>query len=377
MAHARLAPSAAARWSVCTASVSAIEDAGYKNTSSLPAATGSLLHAMSEALLLRDTEAYSKLVAEHNYGGYNIELTPEHFEWVNRYVDEVEARIGPDDIVMVEKSLSLFYAPDEHGTSDIVIVRPFEYIEIIDAKFGQGIRVDVHDNPQFEIYGGSALEEYAKRYFVDFIRCTVVQPPFGNVDSQDYSVAEMRERIEHYRAQAEIVDDPERRVFVAGPHCKKSFCPHRAKCSELQTVAQQTAKSVFGTPAPVADDNLGDSMTLVPILEDWIKEVKAATQEALKTGVPVPGFKLVAGRRARKWRDEEQVVEHLRTKKVRVADIYDTKIRSVAQMEKRLTGGVDLSDFIETTEGKPTVAPESDKRPALGSSADLVFEKLK
>ena len=102
-----------------------------------------------------------------------------------------------------------------------------------------------------------------------------------------------------------------------------------------------------------------------------------STQEALKTGVPVPGFKLVAGRRARKWRDEEQVVEHLRTKKVRVADIYDTKIRSVAQMEKRLAGGVDLSDFIETTEGKPTVAPESDNRPALGSSADLVFEKLK
>ena len=80
----------------------------------------------------------------------------------------------------------------------------------------------------------------------------------------------------------------------------------------------------------------------------------------------MPGFKVVAGRSVRKYSDEAAVAEA--AKKAGYTDIWDKKLIGITAMEKlmcRSTFKDVLGDLVVKPEGKPTLVPESDKRPPL------------
>ena len=141
------------------------------------------------------------------------------------------------------------------------------------------------------------------------------------------------------------------------------------------------AKTVFTPVADIEDnhkdDHLAESMALVPALEEWIKAVKADVFTTLKDGKPVTGYKLVEGRRTRAWVDTTETEAYLRQHKVKVGTIFDQKLKSPAQMEKALKGtDIELADLITHKAGSLTVAPDSDKRRAVTSTADAVFNAI-
>jgi hypothetical protein len=169
--------------------------------------------------------------------------------------------------------------------------------------------------------------------------------------------------------------------------CK--FCAAKATCPALRdTVADVTQMDAaspdeFATSEPLqpnADnpDWLSVCLSRVDLIEDWCKAVREAAHKRLSDGLPVPGYKLVAGKRGnRAWSNAKTAEELLRrTFRLTVEQAYDLKLISPTTAEKLKKDGVigerqwaKVAELITQPDGKPHVAPESDSRPALTTSA--------
>ena len=79
---------------------------------------------------------------------------------------------------------------------------------------------------------------------------------------------------------------------------------------------------------------------------------------------------MVEGRSIRKYTDEDAVAKA--AKEHGYTDIYKKSLISITEMEK-LMGKREfneiLGNYVHKPAGKPTLVPESDKRPAIGVSA--------
>jgi hypothetical protein len=112
------------------------------------------------------------------------------------------------------------------------------------------------------------------------------------------------------------------------------------------------------------------AMSNVRLVEDWCSAVKAEVERRLLAGKTVEGFKLVEGRRGpRKWADDVEAEKVFKSFRLRQDEMYDMKLISPTTAEKLLKGNPKrwgkVEDLITQSDGKPSVAPVSDKRPAL------------
>ncbi|KAK1548903.1 hypothetical protein Q3G72_003266 [Acer saccharum] len=138
------------------------------------------------------------------------------------------------------------------------------------------------------------------------------------------------------------------------------------------------------TVRPVLDDaedriaaldveHLAVCMDSVDLVEGWCKAVRAESERRLLAGTPVPGWKLVTGKAgSRSWNDAEAARAKLKGMRLRDDVMYDFTLISPTTAEKLRADGVikpkqwtALQDLISRSSGKPSVAPASDKRPAL------------
>lgn len=172
------------------------------------------------------------------------------------------------------------------------------------------------------------------------------------------------------------------------------FCKAKATCPSLATaVAEEIALGAPASPEefavlePRVDTDaarLARAMSAVGLIEDWCKAVRAEVERRLLAGDPVAGFKLVQGKRGnRKWADEAEATEALKSMRLKVEEMYDLKLITPTTAEKLAKAGTlgprqwtRLQDLITQAEGSPSVAPESDKRPALVRAAAEDFEAL-
>lgn len=110
---------------------------------------------------------------------------------------------------------------------------------------------------------------------------------------------------------------------------------------------------------------------LLPVLDEiisWAKQIQEyALKQALK-GVNFKGYKVVEGRAYRRFTDEQMVVDTLLGEDYEEAMLYERKLLSLSNIEKlvgKATFKKLLSDYVVVPQGKPTLVPETDKRPAF------------
>jgi hypothetical protein len=141
------------------------------------------------------------------------------------------------------------------------------------------------------------------------------------------------------------------------------------------------AVDVFKDPPLLIDDEITEVLTKVGPLVSWAESVKEYVTAEMKKGKDWPGWKLVEGKSNRKFVDEPKVIETLRGHGYKDETIFDTSLRSVAQMEKALGKsdfGAFLNTYVKKPYGKPTLATAEDKRPAYDRSkeaSDVFNEK--
>jgi hypothetical protein len=384
--HATLSPSSASRWLACTPSARLEER--FPDTAGEFAKEGSLAHELGELLLNKLTGRIKK--AEFTKALERIESDPlfnedmrEHATNYAVFVMEQFAKAQqrtPDAVLQIETRLDFTdYVPEGFGTGDAVIIADGT-LEIIDLKYGKGVPVSSTDNNQMKLYALGALQEFDVMYDIDAVRMTIYQPRLDNISSWEMGVAPLRKWAkDELKPKAEIAFEGGG-IFVAGSHCR--FCRAKAQCKALAEQQLEIAKYEFADAALLTDAEVSDILTRADTFTNWIGAVAAfALQEAVDKGKHWPGYKLVEGRSTRIYTDKEQVAGRLMAEGYDEDRIAPRSLLGITAMEKLLMKkGFEslLSDLVVKPQGKPTLVPETDKRPEIGGteSAKKDFSEL-
>lgn len=370
--HARLSASSAFRWINCPGSV-ALSDQCPVPASSSYADEGTLAHAIGELklrfvngeLTKRQLNARMKpLLQSEYYCGEMEEATDYYAEAV---IEALEAA-GDDAELMIEQQFRLDrWVPEGFGTSDAVVIGG-GVIQVIDLKYGKGIKVDARNNPQLRLYGLGAANLFDSLYDFDTVRMTIIQPRLDHISTEELPLSELL-------AWAEDEVQPRARMAMdgtdytaVGDWCR--FCPAKAVCRKRAEYNLSIAKDDFRKPPLLSDEEIGEVLRRADELQHWAKDVGDYALEQALAGKQYNGWKLVEGRSVRKYADDLKVAEALKAAGYDEAMLYERKLYGISAMEKivgkkRLTET--LGDLIIKPAGKPVLVPESDKREAINT----------
>lgn len=382
--HAKLSPSSAARWLTCPGSVALCE--GLENKSSSFADEGTAAHDVA-AQCLTTSKPASEQVGRTvlTDGGEEVLVTEDMAEHVQVYVDYVNDVVkssGGELFVEVAVPLQhLTNEKDAEGTSDAVIIAGDE-ITVIDLKFGRGVEVSAENNEQLMLYASGVLRKFAMAGDFENVRMAISQPRISRQPSEwSCTVKELRAFEMHVMVQAAAVNNMvagrEPVVLTASDKgCKwclaKATCPTLAKFVQDQ-IGADFSEVLTGPKLVVQETDLPLHMAAVDLVEEWCKAVRAKVESELLNGKEVEGYKLVQGRNgARAWSDNVEAEAMLKRMRLKVAEMYDLSLISPTTAEKLAKAGKIgkkqwplVVEMITQREGKPSVAPVTDKRPAL------------
>ena len=142
-----------------------------------------------------------------------------------------------------------------------------------------------------------------------------------------------------------------------------------AKFTDLTTADALEQEATVKKLIP-SDASLGAKMDTLELIEGWCKAIRAEVERELLAGKPVAGYKLVQGRKsARSWSDATEAETVLKSMRLKQEQMYDLKLISPTTAEKVLKESPKrwkrIESLISQSEGKPSVAPVTDKRPSL------------
>jgi hypothetical protein len=156
------------------------------------------------------------------------------------------------------------------------------------------------------------------------------------------------------------------------------FCRARFECrtKNAQLVALFDEDDV--APALLSREELADILQRAAGMEKWLKGVKDHVQSLLLSGEPVPGWKMVAGRSDRVIKDPVVAAEKLIAAGCTESMVWRPRqLETLTNLTKlvkplKITLEDALGDTIEKPPGKPTLVPESDKRPPYQPDEQLI-----
>lgn len=420
-AHAALAPSAAHRWIPCPGSI--VLEQGFPNTQSSYAAEGTAAHELASWCLSNDEEPEDHLGLwidtrasngnpfidlsldddiEREENRY-FEITDDMVVAVTVYTDLVREVLkkAKDCELAVEQRLDMTHLhPDIFGTGDATIYsESLQELHVFDYKHGKGHAVGVEENPQLLLYGVGTARRFSNRP-IEKIVLYIVQPRAGGrtVKSAEYDIIDLFEFEDMVQAAAARVDDAQahmsaantnpqawqRAYLVADEHCK--FCRALATCPAARAKALEMAQAEFDPIEEVmvlpdfltfTPEQMAETLANADQISSWIKAVQAHAHAEACSGRFPAGYKLVAKRANRKWRDEAEALALLSKAGLKKDQLYeDPKAKGPAKIEKIMKPKIFaawVSDHTDEEGNGPIVkqssgtnlVPVGDPRPAV------------
>lgn len=434
--HAELSASGSAKWLACPASVSA--ERGIPNPDNEFSLYGSAAHALAEECLREE------LLASFFKGYFAIKADEKHDFFISKTKCKINSDykvIDVDDEMIAGVQIYLDYCnnldgqefwiekkvffgdtvPGQWGTADYIKIKSvsldqydeklphyvvegrkeIKVINVVDLKFGKGIKVYAQKNSQAMLY---ALGVYNEYYFMyefdddDIFNIVIVQPRLDHIDEFAITVGELltwAHGTVKLAAEKAMADDLE---FIPGEHCSKGFCRAQSTCKAL---AEFNMKAVYddfndieSSPGLELKDIHKLSNIEVGILlkqrktcEKWWKELANYAYTQVMAGEEIFEHKLVQGNEGnRKIDDPEAIADWIMSHKLlkKKGDLYDKQLKSPAQLEKAIkANGKEtviefddgskecLGDFLSRPPGAKTLVHISDKREAAELNNDV------
>lgn len=371
--HAVLSASSSERWLNCPPSARLCE--AYEEKSSDYAAEGTDAHALCEYRLKQALGIPVENPIE-NLSWYNEEMEDCAIGYVAYVVELLEAakQICADPIVLIEQRVDFSrWVSGGLGTGDCICIAE-GLLNIVDLKYGAGIEVSADHNPQMMLYALGALEIFDGIYDIDTVRMTIYQPRKSNI-----SIFEMSKDVLLTWADTELTEKAKLAYegqgnFSCGDWCR--FCKAKAECRERAEANLALARYDFEAPALLDDEEIADILGKVDALTAWASNVKEYALQQAVSGKKWPGWKLVEGRSNRKYTNDVVVAAAVESAGF---DPYERKVLGITAMQKMLGKSRFeelLAPYIEKPQGKPTLVPESDKRPAMNTAKNDFMEEF-
>ena len=398
--HALLSASSAHRWLACTAAPRFEEQ--FPNGTSDYAEEGSLAHSICELYARKHftvmtnrkfNSELKKLQAKPHYSDEMLKTAEKYVD----YLREKAMSYPTTPYVTFEVKVDFSdYVPEGFGTCDCVMIGG-DTLHITDYKHGKGVEVSAEENPQMLLYALGALKMFAP-VFGDSIKKVsmgICQPRITDDESEDgMTVEELREWGESIKPRAkEAYDGPG--TFCPGEHCR--FCKGRAQCRaradqntafedfkdcaiagkaapELQALSPET-RAVIGLPPMLSDAEIGELLVRAEGLVQWYKDLCEYATQNILNGKEIPGWKVVAGKSNRAFKDVETAFSKVIEAGYDEALLYERKPITLTGVESLLGKAkfeTLLKDCVHKPLGKPTLVPLSDKRePYSTATADF------
>lgn len=354
-AHSRIVGgSSAKRVIACPGSV-ALVDTMPPQPSSSYADEGTLLHDIIAQVLETDASPAQFLGRKYE----NVEFTEDLLE--RKIVPALKALddIDPDKTMefVVESSVSFGkFLPDVFGSADL-LGRIGNRVIVLDWKFGDGVTVEVENNAQHLFYTAAAMRTPGLEWLftgVTEVELVIVQPPYvRRWMTTPARVAEFETELLRAVKLSRQPDAP----MAHGDHCR--WCPAKPICPILTGAVDRAVKAKLeALPA----DQIGYYLEQVPMIEQFISDLKALAHTMIESGQPVPGWKLVNKRATRQWTDPIEAAMFLHGAGI---EPYEEKIISPAAAEKLLKKAkIPFADgLVVAVSSGSTLAPASDPRP--------------
>lgn len=380
--HALLSASGAHRWLECTPSAQL--ELQFPQSTSEYAEEGTAAHELCELtarywlgeISKAEYENQRDELAKGKY--YNAEMQ----ECANDYAKFVAEKTAAaretceDAFTALEVRVDFSkYVKDGFGTGDCIIVSD-NALEIIDFKYGKGVRVEAAGNPQMKLYALGAYLEYNTLFDIDSIRMTIFQPRLSGVQSSDeITVKELLEWAEKYvKPRAKLAYKGEGEFAPSEEVCK--FCRAKAQCKAR---ADKNLKLFDEAPDVLllTPEDAGKILEQAGDIQSWLADLESLVSSTLLAGQPVEGWKMVEGRSNRRFADELKVVDAMKAAGYDESLLYERKLITLTQMEKdfgKKAVAETLGELIVKPQGKPTLAPAKDKRPEFRPEEQLLAE---
>jgi hypothetical protein len=372
--HAVLSASSSHRWTKCTPA--ARLELEFDDNESSAAAEGTAAHALAEHKLRKALKMRSKKPISPFDCDEMDEYTDAYVDFVLEQL-ELAKQSCSDPLVLIEQHLDFSkYVPDGFGTGDCILISD-KALHIIDLKYGMGIIVNSEQNSQMMLYSLGALEIYDSLYDIEEVSMSVFQPRRDNVSTWTIPADELRDWAENeLKPKAELAFKGEGE-YCPGDWC--TFCRAAVKCRARAEEKLKLAQSEFRLPPLLSDAEIENVLGKLSDITKWANDILAyATDAALNHGKQWSGYKIVAGRSIRKFKDEDAVAEAAKANGYK--DIYRQTLITLTEFEK-LMGKTKfnevIGDLVYKPPGKPTLVPVTDKRPAINvSSATNDFNEI-
>jgi hypothetical protein len=335
---------------------------------------GTLLHNVIAELVMSDKHPEEFLHTKYNDQILTLELIDNKLVPALAALDvidpnkemeiEAETRVGFGDLL-----------PDVFGSTDL-IGRIGKRAVVLDWKFGDGVAVDVEENPQLMFYAAAAMRtEETKWAFdgVEEIECVIVQPP--QVKRWVTTPARIAQFEKDLVKAVKLAQQPNAELKI-GDHCR--WCAAKPICPQMTGAVDRALKtSIDGLDAPTISAYLKNA----DMLEQWITDLRALALQMLDSGARLPDYKLVAKRAIRQWTDEDKAKVALFAFGLTESEVMETSIVSPAKAEKALKKRKQAlpDDLVVAISSGNTLASADDPRPEvmiLGKQLTAALSKL-
>jgi len=357
----------------CPGSVALVQKMPPKPSSKY-ADEGTLLHNVMAELIMSEEPPEYYIGTRYEDQILTFELVEEKILPALRALDvidpehkmeiEAETRVGFGDLL-----------PGVFGSTDL-IGRLGNRAVVLDWKFGDGVMVEVEENPQLMFYAAAAMRTKEAQWAfegVTEIECVIVQPPeIRRWVTTPERIAKFELELVQAVKQAE---KPDAKLTV-GDHCR--WCAAKPICPKMTGAVDRALKvQLDNLDAPKISAYLKNA----DMLEEWIKDLRSLALQMLESGAKLPEYKLVAKRAIRSWSDEEKAKVALFAYGLTESEVMETTVVSPAKAEKALKKRkIGLpEDLVVAISSGNTLASVDDPRPEvmlLGKQLSAALSKL-